>query len=501
MMKASSPTPLESVVAKSSPENLKNIQPSGAHLILVILTAIGAGLRLWHLGAQSLWLDEGATVALARMPWQHFVWVWWHGEACLQTTYFLLMRVWVLGGLNETWLRLPTAVFGIASIPLLYVVGRRLGGISVGLAAAALLAFSPAHIYLSQEARSYTLAILLVLLATWFFVNAVERDGAQDWALWTIFGIAAFYTHYFAALVLVAHVASLFFTRSPAARRKAAFCGVLILLAAVPGLTYPFRASPENLHFAWMPHANPKEIWHLLMFFGGSGVKIVLSLGLWTAGTVAIVRSRNTVGTSAVWRGILMLLWASLPAAILGLISLREPLFLQRYVSFSLPATMLLAGLGAALLRRWKLGGLLVAALCVLSLPTIAKQFGTARDDWRGATNLVLASATPGDAVVFFPFYTRVMLDYYASRYADAGPSLHVFAPGYYSGGEDDRNLLEVLKRDPQQFRHVWVLVAGDDVGLQNFDRGPALEQQLRAVYGRPGVRSFADVNVLRFGQ
>ncbi len=239
----------------------------------------------------------------------------------------------------------------------------------------------------------------------------------------------------------------------------------------------------------------------MLMFFGGSGVKIGLSLVLWAAATVTIVRNRNAGETSASWRGMMILLWAFLPATILGLISLREPLFLQRYVVFSLPATMLLAGLGAAVLRRWRLGVWLLVALCVLSLATIAKQFGTARDDWRGATSSVLASATPGDAVVFFPFYTRVMLDYYASRYGDAAPSLHVFAPGYYAGGEDDRNLLEVLNRDPQQFRHVWVLVAGNDASLQSFERGPALEKKLRAVYGRPAVRQFADVNVLRFGQ
>src|SRR5689334_22278032 len=95
---------------------------------VVCLTIAGAYVRLSHLGTKSLWLDEGATVALSRASWPHFTWVWWHGEANLQTLYFLLMRGWIHFGMSETWLRLPSALFGIASIPLMYLVARRFTG-------------------------------------------------------------------------------------------------------------------------------------------------------------------------------------------------------------------------------------------------------------------------------------------------------------------------------------------------------------------------------------
>jgi mannosyltransferase len=502
MMKSSISAAGEPAAADSSPGLAEDVPAPSPLLILALLSLAGAFLRLWHLGMQSLWLDEGATAALARASWQHFLWVWWHGEASLQTIYFLLMRGWVHGGLSEAWLRLPSAAFGIASIPVLYVVARRFMGVPAALAAAALLTFSPAHIYFSQEARGYTLGILLTLFATWSFVLAVERDRPRDWALWTVFGIAAFYTHYFAALVLVAQAASLFFLRSRAPWRRFLVWGAIIFLFAIPGLSYPLRASPENLYFVWMPRATAKEIWHLAMFFGGSGGKVALALGLWIAGTVAIFRSRRAAEPNAFWHGMLVLLWAILPAAILALVSLREPLFLQRYMVFSLPAAILLAALGAAFLRRWRLGFLLVTALCASSLPSIVKQYAKPRDDWRGATNAMLSSAAPGDAVVFFPFYSRVMLDYYRDRYSASTPPLHVFAPGYYSGGEDDRNLVAALDRDPRQFRHVWVLVAGEGDNLKDFDRGAALGQKLQAVYGAPpGVEHFADVEVLRFGR
>src|SRR5271166_302117 len=281
---------------------------TNAAVMLVLITFAAAWLRLSHLGSKSLWLDEGATVALARASWQHFAWVWWYGEANLQTVYFLLMRVWIHGGLSEAWLRLPSALFGIVSVPLMYIVARRFVPTGAALASAALLTFSPAHVYYSQEARSYTLTIFLVLLSSYFFVRAVDEGRRRDWVLWTAFGILAFYSHDFAALVLVAQVCSLLFRKTaPATWRRVIFCGLLILVAAVPGLTYVFRASPENLHFIWMPQATPREIWHLAGFLGGSGVKIFLALALWIAGLVVIARTRRR-DSEAFWRGMLIVL-------------------------------------------------------------------------------------------------------------------------------------------------------------------------------------------------
>jgi len=489
-------------VSWSSPPSAADAIPRvWATVILALLTILGAWLRLSHLGTKSLWMDEGATVALARASWRHFAWVWWHGEASLQTIYFLLMRGWVHGGLSEIWLRLPSALFGTASIPLLYPLARKFMPVSAALAAAALLTFSPTHVYYSQEARSYALAILLVLLSTYFFVLAVQGGRTRDWALWPAFGIAAFYTHDFTALVLVAQAASLCFKSSSVHLRRFLVCSCTVFLATIPGLTYVFRASPENLHFIWMPRADAKEIWHLAMFFGGSGAKVAIALVLWIGGVVAIIRHRRAAEPNAFWRGMLIVLWAVLPALILGLISLREPMFLQRYMVFSLPAAILLAALGMGVLHKGKTGLLLVIALCAMSLPTIAKQYRKPREDWRGAASAVLASAAPGDAVAFFPFYTRSMLDYYGARYGAAAPPLHVFAPGFYSGGEDAHNLLAALNRDPHQFRHVWVVIADHGASLRKFDCGTALAEKLQTAFGAPTEQKFTDIEVLEYGR
>jgi len=486
-------------VGVAGPQMLSPVAPRGhAPLVLTFLTAVGACLRLWHLGTKSLWLDEGATVALARAPWQHFAWIWWHGEANLQTIYFLLMRGWIHMGNSEAWLRLPSALFGVASIPLLYVVARKFMEAAPSLGAAALLTFSPTHVYYSQEARSYALAILMVLLSTYFFVDAVQQGQRRQWMLWTVVSTLAFYCHDFTALVLVAQACSLLFKSGRKRWRPLLFGGSVIFLLALPGLTYVFRASPENLHFAWMPRPSLKEFWHLAGFFGGNGVKLAIAGILWGAGLAAVWRNRQATGDSdAFWRGTLIVLWAALPALLLAAISLRQPMFLQRYVIFSLPATLLLAALGVGEFRKWKIGMLLVVLLCGMSVPAIVRRYHKPREDWRDASNAVLAKAASGDAVVFFPFYTRIMLDYYRDRYAGTAPAVNVYAPAFYGDGRDVHDLLEALNRDPHGLRRVWTFVDGrgrdDDYAVT--------QEKLQTIYGDPTVYQFADVTVLEYGR
>jgi len=265
-----------------------------------------------------------------------------------------------------------------------------------------------------------------------------------------------------------------FFPQSgPAIWRRVILCGLLILAAAIPGLTY--------------------------VFLGGSGFKIFPALILWIAGLVAIARTRGR-DAECFWRGMLIVSWAVLPAAITALVSLRHPIFMQRYLIFSLPATILLAAMGMTTLRKMQLGVVLVVALCAMSIPTIVKDYHKPREDWRAASNSILASAQSGDAVVFFPFYTRTMLDYYRDRDRQTPPALHVFAPQFYDGGEDEMDLLRALNSDPHQFRHVWVVLYRSGAHLDDLEqRNPALAAKLQSAFDPPQARQFTDLAVLEF--
>jgi hypothetical protein len=168
---------------------------------------------------------------------------------------------------------------------------------------------------------------------------------------------------------------------------------------------------------------------------------------------------------------------------------------------FSLPAAVMLASRGMTALPKRHLGLWLVIALCVASVPNIFIRYKKPREDWRAATNLVLSSAQPGDAVVIYPFYAIPGFDYYRQRSLHA-PTLHLFTQPYYGVGDNDETLLQALSSGSPDFHHVWVMVRREGPGWDNLqDDSPAVAAKLQSVLGTPTVWQFKDITVLEFGR
>jgi mannosyltransferase len=100
-------------------------------------------------------------------------------------------------GSSEAALRSLSALFGIATVPVAYHLARELVGTrAAALATAALVVFNPLLVWYSQEARPYSLLVLLTSLSLLF---AVRR---QVW-WWALASALALLTHYFAAFLVV----------------------------------------------------------------------------------------------------------------------------------------------------------------------------------------------------------------------------------------------------------------------------------------------------------
>src|SRR5271165_11958 len=74
-------------------------------LMLWIIVALGAALRLIALGAKSFWLDEIASVVIARMPGNSFWWWLWHNEGNM-ALYYVMLRPWLHFGIGEASIRM-----------------------------------------------------------------------------------------------------------------------------------------------------------------------------------------------------------------------------------------------------------------------------------------------------------------------------------------------------------------------------------------------------------
>ena len=94
-------------------------------------SSLGVVLRLIALGYKSFWIDEIASVAIARRASPVFWHFLWHDEGNM-AAYYVLLRPWLHFGYGEGMVRLLSVIPGVLSIPLMYVLGRRLFGRAYG---------------------------------------------------------------------------------------------------------------------------------------------------------------------------------------------------------------------------------------------------------------------------------------------------------------------------------------------------------------------------------
>jgi mannosyltransferase len=195
--------------------------------LLVGVTALGAVLRFATLGAQSYHHDEIVTASrVLRVGFGHAMDAVGFSESA-PPLYYVLAWLWTqVAGTGEWGLRSLSAVAGVATIPVAYLIGRELRGERVGLLAAALVAVNPMLLWYSQEARAYSLLCFFCALSLLYCVRAIQREGEgkRDFVLWGVFSALALATHYFAVFPLIAEVVLLWRRRG-----RAIFPGLLIV--------------------------------------------------------------------------------------------------------------------------------------------------------------------------------------------------------------------------------------------------------------------------------
>ncbi|MFH7027305.1 MAG: hypothetical protein ACHBN1_18355 [Heteroscytonema crispum UTEX LB 1556] len=213
------------------------------YLILASAIALGTVLRFWHLDLKPLWMDEVITAIFSLGKTYNDVpldvvfplgriqeiFTFQSGVSCPQIAtniakqsthpplFFCGMHSWLesMIPLGQDWvkkMRSLSALFGMCAIVAMYYLNRIAFSRTSGLIAAFVMAVSPFAVYLSQEARHYTLPMLLIALALLGLIQ-IQRDILHlakvrfgVWLGWAILNIIGLYVHYFFILALAAQI-------------------------------------------------------------------------------------------------------------------------------------------------------------------------------------------------------------------------------------------------------------------------------------------------------
>lgn len=455
-------------------------------LALLGLCLAGFAWRIAGLDFQSLWRDEVDALRFATRPLAELVRTFSKpGEN--GPLFFLALRPWLAAaGQSEFALRFLSVVAGVLAIPLTYALARRLitqaGGASTPftnitlanapLLAAVLVAANPYLTWYSQEGKMYAWLVVLALAAHLAFLAAVDASrrpgyGWPRWLLYLVLLCLGALTHVLAILVVLVHALWLV-CLWPASRRSWLPFGLTLLAPALPFFALAgwwqlrlFLNPDFQTGHPFVPLTGMAEV--LLVGFGqGVGAPLYppLLIGvifLLLAGLTLGARSLSADRRSPLRLATLLLSWVAVPALLLFAISLRKPLFADRYLIWIMPGLAIAAALGlSALSRTWRpLGWLALAALLAVNLWTGARQVRVPiKADWRAAAAYVTAHRQPGDRLLYLIPYNRFSFEYYA------GPQVDWADGPYTNNANPPQQVADEMRRATHGAPAVWLIAS-----------------------------------------
>ncbi len=440
-----------------------------ARVLLVGLVVCGAALRFYGLEIQSLWLDELTAWSRSREATLAGLLQLARGDVHPPGHALVLFAVQRCCGDSEAWLRLPSALAGVLSIPFLYAFVRRLFGVREALLAALLLSFGATPVAYSQMARPYALLLLGACASGVFWLDALRGLQAHTplslatRAGFVLSAIATAYLHYFGLLLVSLQcLALLALSGKPA---PAAALVVPIAAAGLPWLPALFEDVGRGHFWAKQPELGAlADTWRFLFrrptgLAWGTGLACALYLGR------QLVRlSRGS--TAASWRARLgsptglVLLWLVAPVAIAFALSrLWMPLLTTRNLIVVLPAAYALCARSLCDLfpspRAFTAIGTLLATTLLVGLLWTGGHYSRPRhQQFREAAAAVVRheSEAPGATLLAFGSHAY-HFDYYLAHLGARG-RIDLAVPAWGDTNEFLRHI------DAQRPDSVWLLAA-----------------------------------------
>jgi mannosyltransferase len=306
---------------------------------------LALALALIKLGAQPIWYDEQVTIDTATRSWSG-IWDAARATEAPHLVYYGVLKPWLAVAGTSAWaVRLPSALFGALAVGMTAVLGRELFGKVAGLASGVALAAGSFFVSWEQQARGYTLAVLLATVATYAFVRATKDDGAGWWAAWAAALAAAGWINLFAFAVLAAHAAAFLVMRPRRPLRAPAIALGVALAVFLPQVV--LVASGDNGQLDWIPSPTPRHVAIGMWDWAGRNPIAVL------AAAIGLVQLwREAVPHAARWKAALVAVWLAAPLVATLAASIAQPAFEARYVLAAAPAMALAIGAGLVSLPR-----------------------------------------------------------------------------------------------------------------------------------------------------
>ncbi len=471
----------------------------------LLILWLAFGLRLYRLGAQSIWWDEGHSIFVASHP-----------MAAIPTLpamdvhpplYFVLLHLWMaVAGDSEFALRYLSVIFSLLTVALLWRFAQAIK--STPLLVALFATLSPMYVAYAQEVRSYACLTFFALASTYCYFRfwILDTDyksvsSKKSKIAYIVLTALCLYIHYFAIfLLLFQNLFYLFNLKSKIQNLKLwLFAQIAILILFAPQLRLATRQVSD--------YANPNLLLPTLSYFITHswqaytvGLTVDPSLAQWGMGIMAMViliaiyAKPYRFSKPIRFETIFLLAWFTIPLTAYFLVLQKRPSFEPRYLMLVTPSLFLL--LGSGLNRNHKasfvIPNLLLTPYSLLLIPnfllllTLTLSLNSYyhnptyfKDDSAGVAAW-LAHETTADDVVYVdvphPFH------YYVNRAHIVAPTRYLFV--------DIHTAADILSHEASGHRRLyWVTWYGSDTDPRGVI--PFLAQKYGAPLGQRDFRGY----------
>ncbi|MFH1641567.1 MAG: glycosyltransferase family 39 protein [Nanoarchaeota archaeon] len=405
-------------------------------LILFLILFLGFSLRFYNLSEESLWGDELATVKLSAQPLSYLL----NPKINLPVdTYHLILHYCMrIFGQSEFSVRFPAMIFGVFSIFVIYLIGKRVFNREIGIFSSLILAISPFHIHYSQEARAYSLLMLLSLTSTYYFMKLIKSNDHKYIIVYTISTLIGIYTHYFIFFLLLFQNIYLIIYNLKKKKLVKRWLISQFIISLIFLLYHPYFLK----HIAWATNGG---FAYLIPYF--SLVSIIKALYVFVS-DYAFINSYYCVpcfyvnpliiflisvfflfiiliGIQSLFSNkwnireliqkndklLFLLLYLTVPIIGLYAISLITPLYQVKYIIYSSTPLYILASLGISKFKNIMKLGITTIMLFLFSSVLFGYYIDVTKEQWRETSKFIDIHSKERD-LVLSPYFTFVF-DYY----------------------------------------------------------------------------------------
>lgn len=321
-------------------------------LILIVATI----LRLYNIDYQSLWMDEIYTLNVAS-PKHSFSQI--ISEVNLRESFpylyfFIMNTMFTLFGDTSIVARIPSVIFGIAAVWMMYKFGKETYSKKVGLIAALLFTFNEYAIFHSQDARAYSLYLLCLLFSFYRFVIFLKNNTQKNMIWFAISAGLLVNVNFFSVLnVITQGFILLYVLFSLDKSERAAYFKRLLIIAGIILLFFIPNAYKfyllSQFKSSWIPAPSNDGLTNILKEFISVSEILVFIYGiLFTFFIIKVFNQKRTksikeiIDNKLVFNYLLIAAWISFVVVVILLKSyLSSSLYVSRYFISIFPAVIL----------------------------------------------------------------------------------------------------------------------------------------------------------------